>query len=82
MTKPLDATQQSKALADAGSPIEYLKRFRQQQKKQQALAYDDDKQADDTVIVEEKMNKLDETTPSSFRQTVFNPEQHPKAMIK
>ena len=37
---------------------------------------------DDTVIVNEK-NELDETTPSSFRQTVFNPEQnHPKEILR
>lgn len=42
------------------------------QKKSTTLAYED-KLVDDTVIVNEK-NELDETTPSSFRQTVFNPE--------
>jgi len=70
----------NQTLIDAGSPIEYLKRFKQQ-KKQQTLAYED-KLVDDTVIVDEKKNDLEETTPSSFRQTVFNPEQNPKTILK
>ena len=32
--------------------------------------------------MEEKKLELDETTPSSFRQTTFNPEQNPKAILK
>jgi hypothetical protein len=58
-----------------------LKRFKQQKKVSTTLAYED-KLADDTVIVDEKKNDLDETTPSSFRQTVFNPEQQPKTILK
>jgi hypothetical protein len=58
---------------DASSPIEYLKRFKMQKKVSTTLAYEE-KLVDDTVIVDEKKNELDETTPSSFRQTVFNPE--------
>ena len=58
--------QPSRALLEAGSPIEYLKRFKQQKRVSTTLAYDD-KLADDTVIVDEKKHDLDETTPSSFR---------------
>lgn len=76
MVEPRTKNQPSK-LTDSSSPIEYLKRFKQQ--KRQALANDDEKQVDESVVVEER-KEFEETTP--FRQTVFNPEQNPKAILK